>query len=304
MSPAEAFHPPVPAGGRWRHSLMVTVSLLFLCLTGVLLPHSDSGDVFREFLRQHPWHRGALGMLWLFVAVEAGLGLFQGSDNWRSRLRRLALVLLLPPLRMVAATGTPDGWLWIPGVGWRRTGAATSEKMEHKLAFPMLLLTLLVIPVLGVELGAGETLESRPRLAMALHLATSLIWIGFTAEFIWMTAATPQKLAYCQRHWIHLVIILLPLAAFLRTLQIVRFGRFLRAGKILRAYRLRTLSARLWRVLTLYDFLDRLRQRNPVAYCDRLERQIAELNDQIQVLQRKLNAFKNKGSIVNKQDHS
>ncbi len=56
-------------------------------------------------------------------------------------------------------------------------------------------LTLLVLPVLGVELGAGEALETRPRLALAVHLATSLIWIGFTVEFLWMISATLQKLA-------------------------------------------------------------------------------------------------------------
>ncbi len=294
MAPDRSADADFPPGGAFRHGLMLVAALSFLALVGVLLPHGDDAEAFRELVRQHPWHRWGLALLWWVIVVEAVWGLSQAADGWAARLRRLVLIGLMPPLRMVAATSTPDGWLWIPGVGWRRTGPETSIKMEHKLAVPMLVLTLLVVPVLVLELSLGDSLERHPRLAMALHLATSLIWIGFTAEFLWMIAATPQKLAYCQRHWIHLVIILLPLVAFLRTLRLLNFGRFFRAGKLLRAYRLRTLTSRLWRVMLLLDLLDRIQQRHPEKYCAKLERQIEELNDQILVLRSKLTAFKRK----------
>lgn len=292
MTSADAsLHAP-PAGGTLRHALMLMLALAFLVVVGVILPHGDSGEVFREMLQTHPWHRWALLALWSGIGLEAVAGLFFAKDAWRARLRRLALTVLIPPLRMTTCTSTPDGWLWIPGVGWRATGPATSVKLENKLAVPMLVLTLLVLPVLGVEMGAGEALEAQPSLALAVHLATSLIWIGFTAEFLWMISATSKKLLYCQQHWINLAIILLPLVAFLRVLSALRF---LRAGKLLRAYRLRTLQSRVWQLMLVFNLFDRLQQRNPQKYCADLEKKIAVMETELARAKEKLETFRTKG---------
>jgi len=287
---------PPPATGL-RQSLMLIVALAFLTLVGIVLPHGDSGESFRESLRLHPWFGWALLALWGLIGLESLAGLFAAKDAWSARLKRLMLITLIPPLRMTMATGTANGWLWIPRAGWRRTGPATSEKLEQKLALPMVFLTLLVLPVLGAELGAGEALESRPRLALAIHLTTCLIWIGFTAEFIWMLSATPNKLAYCQKHWINLVIILLPIVAFLRVLNMFRFARFFRAGKLLRAYRLRTLQSRLWRLALLFNLIERLQQRNPEKYCAGLEKKIGELETELVRLKDKLDTFRSREPV-------
>ncbi|TDU70869.1 voltage-gated potassium channel [Prosthecobacter fusiformis] len=290
-APQMAISVPPPTG-KLRHGLMLIIALLFLILVGVILPHGDSGESFRENLQLHPWFLPALLGLWALIGIESVGGLFLAPDAWSARMKRLLLISLLPPLRMSTATSTPNGWLWIPGAGWRRTGPATVERMEQKLALPMVILTLLVLPVLGVELGAGEALEQRPQLALTVHLVTCLIWVGFVAEFVWMLSATPQKLAYCLRHWINLVIILLPLVAFLRMLNLFRFARFFRAGKLLRAYRLRTLQSRLWRLALLFNLLERLQQRNPEKYCAGLEKKIGELEAETAQLKEKLETFR------------
>ena len=189
---------------------------------------------------------------------------------------------------MVTASSKPEGWLWLPGIGWRPVGEETSEQLEQQLALPMVVLTLLVLPVLGAELTGGETLENHPRMALATHLTTCVIWIGFTLEFLWMVAAAPDKLSYCLKNWINLVIILLPLVAFLRVLNIFRFTRMLRAGKLLRAYRLRGLWSRLWRLALLFNILDRLQQRDPAKYCAALEKKIAEREKELAKLKVKL----------------
>ncbi|SKA82638.1 voltage-gated potassium channel [Prosthecobacter debontii] len=291
MTPEVTVSPP-PATTPARHGSMLLLALLFLLLVGVILPHGDSGETLRETLRLHPWYLQALLTLWGIVFIEGLWGIFLATDSWSSRIKRLILTSLIPPLRMTTATSTPGGWLWIPRVGWRHTGPATTEKLEQKLALPMLILTLLVLPVLGVELGSGENLESRPHLALTVHLITCLIWVGFTAEFIWMVAATPQKLAYCQKNWINLIIILLPLVAFLRVLNAFRFARFFRAGKLLRAYRLRTLQSRLWRLALLFNLIERLQQRNPEKYCAGLEKKIGELETEVERLKEKLEKFR------------
>ena len=274
-----------PACGSLRHGLMAVLALAFLAVVGVILPHGDSGENFRESLRLHPWYGRTLLGLWLVIALEAVVGLRLATDGRQARWRRFFLILLLPPLRMTTATSTLDGWLWLPAVGWRPAGPITTAKLEHKLALPMLVLTLLVLPVLGVEFGAGEALETRPSLALAVHLTTSLIWVGFTAEFLWMISATPQKLAYCLKNWVNLVIILLPLVAFLRVLSTLRF---LRAGRLLRAYRLRTLQSRLWRLVLVFNLFERLQQRNPAKYRASLEKRITEMETELARLKEKL----------------
>lgn len=284
--------PPVtaPKGGPFRHGVMLAVALGVLVLVGLVLPHGDSGEGFREWLLAHAWFRPVLFGLWAVVLLEGLLGLFQGADTWPVRVRRLLLTAVLPPLRMVTASSTPRGWIWLPGAGWRPKGEATTEKLEQKLALPMVILTLLVLPVLGAELTGGETLENHPRMALATHFITCVIWVGFTVEFLWMVAAAPDKLAYCLKNWINLIIILLPLVAFLRVLNLFRFARMFRAGKLLRAYRLRGLWTRLWRLALLFNLFERLQQRDPAKYRAALEKKISGLEKELASLHAKLDA--------------
>lgn len=277
-----------PQGSNLRHGLMLIVAVAFLSVGGLVLPHGDSGEEFRAWLMDHAFFRPFVIALWVVVTLEGIAGLFTAHDAWPARLKRLLLTTLLPPLRMITASSQPVGWLWLPGIGWKPVGEDTTEQLEQKLALPMLILTMLVLPVLGAELTGGETLENHPRMALATHLMTCIIWIGFTMEFLWMVAAAPAKLAYCLKNWINLAIILLPLIAFLRVLNIFRFTRMLRAGKLLRAYRLRGLWTRLWRLALLFNLIERLQRRDPAKYCASLEKKIADLEEELAKLRGRL----------------
>ena len=281
-----------PHGGHLRHGLMLVVSLALLSVVGLILPHGDSGEALRDWLLGHALFRPVVMVLWGVIVVEGLLGLFLAPDAWAARLKRLLLTSVVPPLRMVMATSTPPSWLWLPGTGWRPAGEKTSKKLEQRLALPMVVLTLLVLPVLGAELTGGETMDNHPRLALATHLTTCVIWIGFTVEFLWMVAAAPNKWAYGLKHWINIVIILLPLVAFLRVLNAFRFVRMLRAGKLLRAYRLRGLATRLWRLALLFNIFERLQQRDPAKYCAGLEKKIGELESEVSRLKAQLVEFR------------
>jgi voltage-gated potassium channel len=62
----------------------------------------------------------------------------------------------------------------------------------------------------------------------------------------------------------------------------------LRAGKLLRAYRLRGLWTRLWRLALLFNLLERLQKRDPAKYCAVLEKKITDLEEQLADLRTKL----------------
>ena len=273
---------------------MLVMALSFLTGIGVVLPHGDSGEIFRALLLEHAWFRPIILVLWVIVVVEGLLGLLWAPDGWPARLKRLLLTTFIPPLRMITASSKPRGWLWLPGAGWLPAGEKTSSQLEQRLALPMLVLTLLVLPVLGIELSGGESLDNNPSMALAAHLTTCVIWIGFTVEFMWMVAAAPNKPAYCLKNWINLVIILLPLVAFLRLLAAFRFVRLFRAGKLLSAYRLRGLWVRLWRLVLLFNLIERLQQRNPAKYCAALEQRITDLDHQLAELRVKLAEFRDR----------
>ena len=295
MSPA-TIPDPAPHGGSLRHAFMLVVALGFLTVFGLVLPHGDCGAAFRDWLLGHAWFRPIIIVLWGIVIVEGLLGLRWAPDAWPARVKRLLLTALLPPMRMITASSKPRGWLWLPAAGWRPVGEKTSERLEQRLALPMLILTLLVLPALGIELLEGDALDDHPGMALATHLTTCVIWIGFTVEFLWMVAAAPDKLSYCLKNWINLVIILLPLVAFLRLLNIFRFSRMFRAGRLLRAYRLRGLWVRSWRLVLLFNLADRLQQRNPAKYCAGLEKKVADLEHQLAELRATLAKHRDKTS--------
>ncbi|MDY0168372.1 MAG: hypothetical protein RBS80_17620 [Thermoguttaceae bacterium] len=280
----------MPDGGGLRHAVMLAGALGFLITIGLVLPHGESGTAFRDWLLASSLFRPLMAGLWGIVVMEGLLGLFLAPDAWRKRLTRFLLTSLFPPARMIAASSTPTGWLWVPRAGWMPAGKTTLREFEQKAAMPMAILTFLVLPVLVVELTYGEALDKYPHLALATHLTTSAIWLGFTVEFLWMVAASPKRLTYCMQHWINLVIIFVPLAAFLRILNMLRLARVVRAGRLLRAYRLRGLSSRLWRLVMLFNLFERLQRRDPVKYCAALEAKIDDLEEEMAGLRAKLDA--------------
>jgi voltage-gated potassium channel len=154
----------------------------------------------------------------------------------------------------------------------------------------MIIVTLLIIPALTLEFFGEDWLQTSPSLAFATHALTALIWLGFATEFILLISASPDKAQFCIKHWVNLVIILLPLVAFLRFLRLLRFA------KLARAYRLRSVSMRAWRLVLLFNILDRLHQRNPAKYIESLEKRIATAEAETAALRAKLAEFRAKHS--------
>jgi voltage-gated potassium channel len=119
-----------------------------------------------------------------------------------------------------------------------------------------------------------------------------MIWLAFATEFVVMSAVADKKLTYLARHWINLAIILLPLLAFLRGLQVTRLLRLGRLGKALKIYRLRGLSLRAWKGVVTLELLERVLHRSPEARLRHLrrrlrdkEREVARLRRRIRVLE-------------------
>lgn len=263
------------------------VALGYLAALAVLLPHGGADKMLSEQALYHPLIPVALLALWAIVVAEAIWGWRQAEDqdrNWK----RFLLIALLPPFRMVLSPRRPNSRVWLPLYGWRTVSTSSVFEMEQRTAIPMLLATMLIIPVLIVDFGFPTAVEGSRPLQTALAVLMTLIWFSFALEFVVMVSLAPKKLNYCKRHWINIVIILLPLIAFLRSLQLFRFLGMAQAGKLAKVYRLRGLITRSLKIALAFNLVERILSTNPERYCASLQEKIFEKEEEIAELREKL----------------
>ncbi len=229
--------------------------------------------------------------LWPVFILEQLLG--RSTRSLGKRLR----VCLVPPLRMAVISPEHGGCIWLPRLGWQSPGRALCRQLERALSKPMLIVALLILPVLLVEFGMGQLVAETPALGLLLHVATGLIWLAFTAEFIIMMGATDRKLRYVKSHWIDLAIIILPLISFLRGIRVLRIARIARlqqVAKMTRVYRMRGLLMKTMRALMLLEVVHRLLGGNP-------ERKLAQMKLQYQEQMEDLQELKTEIDLIESQ---
>ncbi len=269
-----------------RASLMFHAAATLLMLVGLMASHGISGDANKVMFG---WWLGApLLVLWVLVAFEGLIGLATAPDHHGKAFKRFLLVVLCPPFRASIASAYPTRFVWLPRHGWLSVGKLNFERVELAIAIPMLAVTLLVLPLLAVELFLNDWLEQQLWAAVIVHCLTALVWFAFALEFIVMLSLAEKKLAYCKQHWINIAIIVLPLIAFLRVVRIFKFLRFGKASKLLRAYRMRGLVARTMRLAMVFNLIDRLLERNPEKYLEALEEKVAEKQSEIDDLKERM----------------
>jgi hypothetical protein len=111
-----------------------------------------------------------------------------------------------------------------------------------------------------------------PAVRFATRVGEALIWAAFALEFTVMISIVERKFRYCRQHWIDLLVIVLPLIGFLRSLRLVRLARLQQVGKFTRLYRLRGSVLRAQRGMVVASVVERKLVRNP-------RKQLAQLKD-------------------------
>ncbi len=274
---------------------MLAAAAGHLFVLGVLLPHPGfSVEAGARIMAMHElaW---AFGALWAAIALEALWALRKGRAAAPGAARRALLVCLIPPCRVSVCPEAPDTMVWIPGRGWRRRSDALFDELERRAALPMLWAALLVIPVVTVEFLLHDHAAEYPRLALGLHFVNALIWFCFALEFAAMLPLARRRKQYCARHWLSIVIILLPGLGFLRALRL--FSTLGAAGSVqfLRAWRFRVLMARALRVALFFNIAERFMRLRPETFLpvlrQRRERKADELrrlDEEIRLMEERL----------------
>jgi hypothetical protein len=260
---------PPPSADRTRLAALQFVAALawLACLAIVVHLHERAAD-------RVIFIGGLAGVTILYPLFWAEA--FRRWTTGKRTARWLAWCAALPILRIGLRDPDADGRIWLPRLGWRAADDRLVREVDHIFSGPMLLISIAVLPVVLVEFTLAEKLEANPRLAQLTALATAVIWWSFTVEFVLMVSVTSKKLDYCKRHWLDLVIILLPLLGFLRALRLGRLLRLQTLGKTARMYKLRGVLMRTYRALLLVEAVKRLLHGNPEKRLAKLRRQVAD----------------------------
>jgi voltage-gated potassium channel len=240
---------------------------------------------------------GSLATLWPLFLVEAVVRFMFGNEPslWR-RVGYSFLVLLLPPLHLGSRGYARTHELWLPFLGWRAVDRHLRRKLEQIFGIPMIVLALLTLPLLAMELYWRDPIAESPGLSLFIDLSTSFIWLAFAVEFILMVSVAERKAQYMARHWVDVLIVLLPVIDVLPALRSVRAFQALRMQQLTRlgrAYRLRALAMKLWRAMLLLEVIQRLTGWTPEKRLRRLEEllrakeeELTDLREEIAKLQK------------------
>lgn len=101
-----------------------------------------------------------------------------------------------------------------------RRNQAAYDRIERQLEAPMLVLSLLFIPIIVVPMVASLTDAQ----AMALEAASWLIWAAFVVEYVVLLYLAPDRWRMVRTHLFDLAIIVLPFLRPLRALRVLRAG--------------------------------------------------------------------------------
>ena len=201
---------------------------------------------------------------------------------------------LCPPLRMCARMPEMGDRVWLPGLGWRRPDKRLRRRLERKFSVPMIAIALMIMPILITEFFFKSQVAQYQLLRVLMHIGTGVIWFAFAAEFILMVSVADKKLVYCKKHWVDLVIILLPLFSFLRSLRLLRATRLAKLmripqiGKLARVYRLRGTAIKGVQALVLLDVFHRWKTRSPEKSIAVLQDRLAEIEDDAKEIRRRI----------------
>jgi len=117
----------------------------------------------------------------------------------------------------------------VPGVV---TTQARYQRAEERFRVPMLVLSILLLPVLLIQLAVPH-LSAGERLL--LDVADIAIWVGFIVEYLTLLGLAPQRSRFVRTHLLELVLIAVPVLRPLRVIRSVRAARALRSTRAVSA---------------------------------------------------------------------
>jgi len=289
---------------------MFVLTVIFLLLVAIIIQYLQT----EEMLSRLPYSQLMIGILlvsWPIFVIERLLYLvFCPYRTWKTYLGVL-LVGLFPPCRLAARRCAAQSYIWCVS-GWRPLDDSLftpinqriETRIEKRFLFSGLLLAALMIPFWIIEIFIPETLIKYYFIYHLLNIGNALIWALFVAEFIILISLSHNWTLYLLRHWLELLIILLPMIALARVIRLVQTSIVLevlqipetipltvlrRIQQLLNIYRARTFFNRIIRILTMIEFIQLwTKHKNPKKYLVKLKEKLAEKELEVVLLKQQI----------------
>jgi len=271
---------------------MFVVTVLWLAIAGIAVHLlKDEGERYLEIASICSWI--LLGLMVPYF-IELVIHIRAGKGRWIQNI----VFCCFPPARLGAVDHVTGTTMWVPGLGWKKTGDELANDVELRLGYPMIGVALLILPLLGFEFVYHAWIAESQQLGFWMIVAETAIWLAFTIEFTVMISMVNGKVKYAKEHWLDVAIILLPVIAFLRVARLGRLSRLFKIkqlgklGRTARVFRLRGLAMRAWRAVLILEIVDRLMHRDPVKRLKMMEDQLAEKEAESTILRNEIALLK------------
>lgn len=252
----------------------------------------------QEFLTREA-HQSATRLqlfLWLTLGTYPLFWAEAAWHFWIGSARRWATLIdcVIPPLRLARRDLQSGTRMWLPGLGWRHIDDHLQYDVERALSGPMIIVALMILPLLAIDFMWTDQLERHRWLQIVVETGYSITWLAFTMEFIVMFSIVKKKFLYVKQHWVDLLIVCLPLVAFLRIFRLSHLVRLQQVTHVSRVYRVRGLALRVWRGMLAMDVISRLMRVSPEERIATLRQMIAEKQHEIERLEREIQEWEAK----------
>ncbi len=275
--------------------VMFFLTIIFISLIAIIIQYMQLDHGFE----QHPFFQALIDILlilWVFFFLERVLVLICCKER-RNKYVAHFFIALLPPLRLAARRCDDKEYIWWI-YHWQLVDQSLYQSIEKRFLYPILAISLLMIPFWIAEIIFKTGIETHPFLYHIINWGNALIWGLFTSEFIILFSMAKKQGEYLIKHWLELFIIILPLLALSRFLLISKylsiskstyFLWFVKIQEILNIYRARSVINRIIRILILINIVRRFYQRrNPEKYLIVLQEELAEKELEIADLKKQI----------------
>lgn len=280
---------------------MFLLKIVFLGLSAVLIHYAQTDEGMKN-LRYMDEMLNILFVLWAAFALERIIYLsLCPNKTWRSFVGAFFIVLF-PPLHLAARRCHTSEYIWY-FTHWELVREELFEKIDRQFLFWILVVLIIMTPFWLLDFIFTNKLKDYILLQHMMNLGNAVVWAVFVAEFIIEISITKKWQQYLIKHWIELLIILLPMLAFVRFLRFAHLGSLSQFGfvqkmiisytvkwqKLLNIYRARSTLNRLIRIVILIEAIQRWQQsRNPVKYLQKLQEQLQEKQQELDNIKRKI----------------
>lgn len=282
--------PHFPAIESITAAVMFVLAALFL-LQFALLIHYLQTDAAFEQLPVWDDLRSIVFIFWpLFFLQRLFWIAFCQRRRWQDYMFALS-ILLIPPLQFASRRCHDVDQIWL-GWSWHQVSPELYKEIQPFFLYSVLVTSTIMIPFWLLELLAPRFLSNNPFIYHFLNIGNAIVWSIFVTELIIMLSIIEKKREYLIKHWLELLIIVLPMFALLRFVRLANTARLiklLKTQRMLNLYRSRSVLNRLVAIILFFQIIERWQQhRDPESYKQRLEEKLAEKEQEVAEIKQKI----------------